>query len=38
MVAAYSLTQGLNTLDLSALVHGVYILRVDGTATKIVKR
>ena len=38
MVAAYSLTPGLNTLDLSALAHGVYILRVDGTATKIVKR
>lgn len=37
-VAAYSLKQGLNTLDLSALAHGVYILRVDGAATKIVKR
>ena len=37
-VATYTLNEGNNTLDLSALQSGVYMLRTEGTVSKIVKR
>ena len=37
-VATYTLNEGNNTLDLSALRSGVYMLRTEGTVSKIVKR
>lgn len=37
-VAAYSLREGLNTLDLSNLKNGVYMLRTEGSVSKIVKK
>lgn len=37
-VAVYSLNEGSNILDLSALQSGVYMLRTEGTVSKIVKR
>lgn len=37
-MAAYTLNEGNNTLDLSALQRGVYMLRIEGMVSKIVKR
>ena len=37
-VAAYSLREGLNTLDLTNLKNGVYMLRTEGSVSKIVKK
>ena len=37
-VAVYSLVEGRNTLSLNGLGNGVYMLRVEGTACKIVKK
>ena len=37
-VASYSLREGLNTLDLAALKSGVYMLRTEGSVSKIVKK
>ena len=37
-VAAYSFAEGSNMIDLSALQNGVYMLRAEGSVSKIVKR
>ena len=37
-VAVYSLNAGTNVLDLTAIQNGVYMLRVDGAVSKIVKK
>ena len=37
-VAVYSLNAGANVLDLTAFQNGVYMLRVDGAVSKIVKK
>ena len=37
-VASYSLREGLNTLDLTNLKNGVYMLRTEGSVSKIVKK
>lgn len=37
-MAAYTLNEGNNTLNLSALQRGVYMLRIEGMVSKIVKR
>lgn len=37
-LAAYSLVAGRNSLDISSLDAGVYMLRVEGTACKIIKK
>ncbi|MDY6372059.1 MAG: T9SS type A sorting domain-containing protein [Bacteroidales bacterium] len=37
-LAAYSLVAGRNILDISSLDAGVYMLRVEGTACKIIKK
>lgn len=37
-VGKYGLVQGANTIDISGLANGVYILRAGGTVRKIVKR
>jgi fructose-1,6-bisphosphatase/inositol monophosphatase family enzyme len=37
-VAVYSLNAGTNVLDLTAFQNGVYMLRVDGAVSKIVKK
>lgn len=37
-VAAYSFAEGSNKIDLSALQNGVYMLRAEGSVSKIVKR
>lgn len=37
-LAVYSLVAGRNSLDISSLDAGVYMLRVEGTACKIVKK
>ena len=37
-VSCYSLCQGRNTLDLTALRAGVYMLRCEGLASKVVKK
>ena len=37
-MAAYSLHEGNNILNLSALRNGVYMLRIEGSVSKIVKR
>ena len=37
-VAAYSFAEGSNKIDLSALQSGVYMLRAEGSVSKIVKR
>ena len=36
-VATYSLREGLNTLDLTSLKSGIYMLRTEGSVSKIVK-
>lgn len=38
IVARYDLLQGRNTLDLTALPTGVYMLRCEGLASKVVKK
>ena len=37
-VAVYALVEGCNVIDLSSFKDGVYMLRVDGVVTKIVKK
>lgn len=37
-VGKYKLVQGANTIDISGLANGVYMLRAGGTVRKIVKR
>ena len=37
-VAAYSFAEGSNKIDLSVLQNGVYMLRAEGSVSKIVKR
>ncbi len=37
-VASYSFREGLNTLDLTNLKSGVYMLRTEGSVSKIVKK
>lgn len=37
-VASYSLREGLNILDLTNLKNGVYMLRTEGSVSKIVKK
>ena len=37
-LAAFALQQGATVIDLSAYAAGVYILRVEGAAVKVVKR
>ena len=37
-VAVYALAEGKNTLDLTTFQNGVYMLRVEGTVNKVVKR
>ena len=37
-VAVYSLNAGTNVLDLTAFQNGVYMLRIDGAVSKIVKK
>lgn len=37
-VAVYSFAEGSNKIDLSALQNGVYMLRAEGSVSKIVKR
>jgi hypothetical protein len=37
-LGTYSLQQGTNTIDLSIFPEGVYMLRIEGTACKIVRK
>ena len=37
-VAAYTLSEGSNVIDLTAVQSGVYMLRVEGSVSKIVKK